>query len=241
MIRFGFGFVAVLGLVVAAAAEEAPEAKCVDDEAQRRDFVVVESFSENLQHISMEGVSDVPADGVSVEVKCTIDNDGRFAACRAGCNDAKAAPFVAVALKRAAAVRVETKSRGGNSLIGVTVMAGFKIFPEDRLKVASVDFTRGDQLVFASVPTKDDLLRVYPSSAAESEVEAMVDMACVVQEDLSVQCPHGVVFSRGERWIDPFEKAAKRVITHFRLAPQTKDGKSPVGIWFRRKVRFVLS
>lgn len=223
---------------VVSAAGESP-ANCSADRVQLSGFV-----SENSKHLSLEGAPPVPVEGVVVTLACTRGEDGSLQACRAACaSEGATSPFLAAAMKRATTVRFMPMPRPGATAPGESFMSDWKILPSDRFTLAPVDLSRGDQVVFTAEPRGQDLHRFYPSEALELEQEAVLDVACMVREDLRAECPHIVVtLSRGndEDIKHEFEDAARDIARIFRVAPQTKDSKSPVGTWFRKRIRFVL-
>jgi hypothetical protein len=122
------------------------------------------------------------------------------------------------------------------SILAVMMMSGAAPSAE-----TPVDLRRADQLVFDADPQATDLALRYPLSALRDGVEAKVDVTCVVRPDLTADCPHIAVGTTGdERMVRAFRRASWSIARLFRLAPQTKDGKSPVGIWFRKTISFKL-
>lgn len=197
-----------------------------------------------LLHNSLNGFPAVPAGGVLVAIECTITADGALSECRQECPCTDAATtFGPVALERANVVRVGTTSKRGEAIAGKRLALDTVIQPLDRFENPTVDFARSDQLIFTLEPSKKDTRAAYPENALDAGVEAIVDLGCIVQPDLSAQCPDiRVTTLEGEptNFAPRFAQASEPIIKRFRIAPTTKDGKSAVGTGFRKRVAFRL-
>lgn len=244
--RAGLCSLAVVVLAGVAMADAESQA-CTWGKVPLEEFVVTEGLSENLKHLSLDGAPEIPSEGVRIPVTCTIDKDGAFQSCVAACAEMGAGAvsrFLPVVLRRASAIRVAPTNRSGGATAGATTTVVWTIEPNDRFTAAPVDLTRGDQLVFAQEPQRMDLARFYPWPALGREMEAALDIACVVRSDLAVDCPHIVVrlaSGADEELKAAFEDAGRRIARLFKLAPTTKDGKSAVGTWFRKRIRFKIA
>jgi hypothetical protein len=96
-------------------------------------------------------------------------------------------------------------------------------------------------LVFTQNPRHMDLSRVFPPRAQDKEVEAVVDMDCVVQTDYSAICPRMTVATNEKNeFTAEFEHAAGKIAMLFRVRETMVDGRNAAGAGFRRKIRFVL-
>ncbi|MEQ1863142.1 MAG: hypothetical protein ABL996_00655 [Micropepsaceae bacterium] len=243
MLRFAVGLSAFVGTMIAVSAGE-PVVQ-PPDEIPGSDLIFAKEASLGLRHISLDGAPPVPSDGVRIVLHCTIGkNEGRMQDCTAACPCGDAgAPFVPAALKRADAVRVLETTRSGRSTAGAR--AAFEIFivPSDKFENPTVDFSQGDRLTFTIEPNGSDFGQHYPRRALDRDVEAFIELGCVVRDDLGVECPDIRVYSARNddtEIVDGFTRAAKTIADRFRAAPLTKDGKSAVGIGFRKRIRFKL-
>jgi hypothetical protein len=234
---------ALIALSGVSAASDSEKQVCNRGDTPIGDLVVYAGFSENLRHHSLDGAPAIPDSGVVVPVTCTVAKDGSLSACNTACADPAVAPYAVAALARTRPIRVRETLNGGGASAGRTTTINIRFAPTDRFTLAPLDFMRGDLLILTGDPKGKDLARFYPIRAMRDEAEAVLDVACVVREDLSADCPYvaASVTRDYEGNLKPaFEHAARRIAKEFRVAPQTSDGRSPIGIWFRKRIRFVL-
>jgi hypothetical protein len=231
-----------LAHAVAAAAGDTTSA-CKRGDTRPSELIFQTGTTENLRHLSLDGAPEVPQAGVVVAVTCTVGKSGSLESCAIACADAAAAPFGPAALKRMATVSVREVLRSGAPSSGATTTIDIRFAPTDRFTAAPIDLSRGDSLIFTADPKGKEWTRFYPIRAIRAESEAVLDIACVVREDLSADCPHiavNVTNDEDGALRPEFEHAARQIARMFRVAPQTNDGNSPFGIWFRKRMRFVL-
>lgn len=201
----------------------------------------------NALDLSLEGAPEVPANGVSVSMTCVIE-DGAFARCvpAAETTDILRA-FVSTALIRIKTMEVGPTSKSGEAVNGRKTTLSIRINRWNRFDGGDIGFRDGDQVTFDKLPTGTDLATVYPQSAIRVEVEAAVDLACVVTSDLGLDCRKIRVellsapeMEERAELIAEFEAAARKVIKLHHVAAKTRSGGSPVGIGLRRRILFKL-
>jgi hypothetical protein len=236
MFRLLWAFAACACAAAASAADPTPMAP---RDVDIRDVRIVKTASLTLLHTSLEGLASVPTEGVTIQVACLVGKDSAMEKCK---TTETATPWDPAAIKRA--VAMEIRATDGESIISGRVTLPIRIQPSDRFENASVDFSKGDTIVFEKVPNGMDLARYYPSYPLRHDIEALIDMVCVVKDDFLVTCPDVRVYPNAKKddqnVIDAFTLAAHRIAGLFLSTPVTKGGQSPVGIAFRRRIKVVM-
>src|SRR5262249_43147375 len=122
-------------------------------------LVVVKHIGWALHHSSLDGLPPVPQAGLVFKLHCRIADD-RLVDCNAACDcGAEGDPFLPAALKRAAAIRVSPRAKDGAAVSGLRTLLQLRISPSDRFDGTTVDFSRGDQVIFSARPNGMDLRR----------------------------------------------------------------------------------
>jgi TonB family protein len=81
-------------------------------------------------------------------------------------------------------------------------------------------------------PNGRDYARYYPSRAMDREQEGRVTLDCLVSADGRISC--SVTSEDPPNW--GFGEASLRIARHFRVAPQTADGRATTGGRIRRTI-----
>lgn len=90
--------------------------------------------------------------------------------------------------------------------------------------------------IWLSRPQFTDYVMLYPRNAWEAEIQARVQLDCLVQEGGSLACA-----AEDDGWPQyDFEQAARNLSTRFRVAPQTGSGEQAAGRRLRVQVAFLL-
>jgi len=203
---------------------------------------ILQAQTWNLRHQSLEGAPDVPAPGFSIGLECKID-EGTLTKCRAETPLADAyKAFLPAALKRAQAYRIGPLSTSGLPLSGRKTVVPIAFSTADRFPGSTINFSKGDLIAYARKPTPDEIMRYYPNRALDHEVEAVIDLACSVNETLSLTCDDVRVLTMPESFELPdlaetmrveFREAARKIMARYVVSPKLSTGETSVGAGVR--------
>ncbi len=176
-------------------------------------------------HHSLDAVTGLPPEGVSVSMNCPVRRgSGELRDCRAAGPEsgmASIAPGVLAAVnRRLRHLRFDPQA----------------IDPNDPAPLRAVRW--------AERPTGWDLERACPRAALQKEVQAAVEASCRIQPDLSAVCTDARVTSSDAdvKHTRLFERAAYEVLTKFRAKPLLPaDVTAAVGARFTGSVTFRIA
>jgi TonB family protein len=173
-----------------------------------------------------------------VELRCTVAGEA-LSACQAV--EPTPPEFLAAAAAAAHAARIGPQDTDGQATDGreVTVSIFFPPMP--------IPFSVGPPPApptpaimtaptWLAQPTAQDFSRYYPPRAFDEGVSGSATVDCLVDGAGLLACT--VVSEEPEGY--GFGEAALRISRHFRVAPETRDGRSTVGARIRRTIRFAI-
>ena len=208
---------------------------------------LLHSYTPSLAHVSLDGAPAVPTEGVVVTLTCVIEVDSLSNCVPEGQMTDVQKSFVSTALKRIRAVRVGPTTNADVPVSGRRTTLEIHIGPTDKFPDSKIDFSNGDLILYDQKPTIADINRFYPRIAVSANVEALVDLACMVNSDHSLGCADGRGNLLGEPDPDDtnalkaaFADAAHHVLAQYHVSPLLQSGQSSTGTGVRHKIRFKL-
>jgi TonB family protein len=176
----------------------------------------------------------------AVELTCQVST-GRLSDCAPTATDT-AENFLVAARAAAAAANLAELDAEGRSTNGRTITLTVR-FPPLGIPVA-IDPPRAPPITsmlttvsWLERPTAADFARYYPPEAARRGIDGRVVLDCIVSGVGRLSC---TVISQDPE-SEGFGDAALRLSRHFRMAPQTQDGRPTAGGRTRVPIAFRIS
>ena len=202
-------------------------------------------------HHSLDAVTGLPPEGVSVSMNCAVRRDsGELRDCRAAgpeAGTASIAPGVLAAVKfRLRHLRFDPQAIDPNDPAPLRAVLPVRVSPSDRVQLGPIPATLHAlrEVRWDARPTGADLERACPPEALRNELQAVVTASCRIQPDLSAVCTDARVTSSDvdAKYTRMFEIAAYEVLTKFRAKSLLRDDVTPaVGAWFTGSVAFRIA
>jgi hypothetical protein len=199
-----------------------------------------------IKHMSLEGVT-LPASTVDVDLTCRVDRHTGALDCASNSEHAPNEKILEAALRRALTMRVDTTKLDPDNPWSLRMDFKVLLAQSDR---RAVDFlhapvARMSDFEWVEQPTAQDLDAAYPKGLQSEGVEALVDLTCQVQSDLSLLCAATDPEPAGgdPKALDAHRKlawASVAVMSLYQSAPTLRTGGPAIGAVVKTKVDFRL-
>jgi TonB family protein len=170
-----------------------------------------------------------------VDLRCTVAGEA-LSACQAV--EPTPQEFLAAAAAAAQAARIAPQDTDGLATDGREVTVSI-FFPPMPIPVSAGPPPAPPTMTaptWLAQPTAQEFSRYYPPRAFNEGVSGSATVDCLVDGAGLLACT--VVSEEPEGY--GFGEAALRISRHFRVATETRDGRSTVGARIRRTIRFAI-